>query len=295
MNNKKRVKTELQTAFSSRQYMLSHDFEIYYYSNQALSPVPPHKHNFYEFYFFLEGNVSITIEGQEHIIKAGDFLLIPPNTQHFPSALDAHTPYRRFVLWVSQDYCNRLMQVSLDYVYLLQYVATTHNYWFHNDSISFDTIQSMIFQLIDELKSERFAREAQISLQLNGLILHLNRLIYNRNHLSAQYSEKELYLKISDYITNHLSDDLSLNTLELEFFVSKFYISHAFKDNIGISIHSYITKKRLHACKDAILSREPISQVYERYGFHDYSSFFRAFKKEYGLSPKEYRDLYTLN
>ena len=64
-----------------------------------------------------------------------------------------------------------------------------------------------------------------------------------------------------------------------------------FKENVGLSIHQYITKKRLSLCQEAIRSDTNITEVYQAYGFGDYSSFYRAFKKEYGISPKEYRDM----
>ena len=50
-----------KTDFSTRQYMLSKDFEIYYYSDKHLKNMDSHFHNYYEVYFFLEGNVSIWI------------------------------------------------------------------------------------------------------------------------------------------------------------------------------------------------------------------------------------------
>lgn len=288
-------KKELQTAFSTRQFMYSEDFEVYYYSDQPLKAVHPHAHDYYELYFFLEGNVDIHVEDKIYHIKHGDFLLIPPHVTHYPVFRDHTTPYRRFILWISTAYCSRLMKSSLDYGYLMQYVTTTHNYSFSNDVITFNHIQSQIFALIEEVKSSRFGRKAQITLQVNSLLLYLNRLIYERNHVAGNMPQKELHIALCDFINHHLEEDLSLERLEKEFFVSKYYISHTFKDNIGLSLHQYINKKRLQACKAAISGGAPINSTYELYGFGDYSSFFRAFKKEYGLSPKEYRDMSTLS
>lgn len=274
--------------------MLSKDFEIYYYSDNMLSPVKAHSHNYYEFYFFLEGDINMCIGDKSYDIKPADFVLIPPGISHYPSFINSEKPYRRFVLWISQDYCNEIMQISKDYGYLMQYVCTTKNYIFQNDPIHFNAIQSMIFRLIEEIKSERFARDAEISLQLNGLILYLNRMVYENLNRTFKV-EKALYLSLCDYISDHLEEELTLEKLAGEFYVSKFYIAHAFKNNIGISIHQYIMKKRLQICRDAILGGDTISNIYRQYGFNDYSSFYRAFKKEYGISPKEYKELYKIN
>ena len=55
------MKKKLQTAFTTRQYMLSKDFEIYYYNEKYTSKIEMHTHNYYEFYFFIEGDVQIQI------------------------------------------------------------------------------------------------------------------------------------------------------------------------------------------------------------------------------------------
>ena len=84
------MKTELRTTFDTRQYMLSEDFEIYYYNDRNLPTLRDHTHNYYEFYFFLGGDVSIYIEGIRYALKAGDIILIPPGMHHH---VFVHNPY----------------------------------------------------------------------------------------------------------------------------------------------------------------------------------------------------------
>lgn len=285
------MKKKLQSTFITRQYMVSQNFEIYYYNDHNLSKVNLHSHDYYEFYFFLEGNISIQIGTETYPVRHGDILLMPPKVPHRSIIHSLDVPYRRFVFWISQEYCNHLLQLSPDYVYLMQYVQTSKNYVFHNDKISFNTVQSKVLRLLEEMHSNRFGRDAQISLCANDLVLCLNRMIYSRNVPRPQQDELDLYQQIIEYIDEHLDEDLSLDALAEEFYVSKYHIAHVFKNQLGISIHQYITKKRLALCREAILGKASITEIYQAFGFGDYSSFYRAFKKEYGISPKDYRDM----
>lgn len=289
------MKKNLQTTFSTRQNMLSRDFEIYYYNdtfqNSHYYNVNSHVHNYYEFYFFLEGNVTMNIKGALHVLKPGDVIIIPPNISHYAILNDEHIPYRRFVFWISIDYCNDLLQLSPDYVYLMQHARVTKHYIFHYDVIGFNTLQSKVFRLIEELHSNRFGRDAKITLCANDLILHLNRSVYEMEHPKSQHEQQHLYQNLLLFIEDHLDEELTLDRLAEQFFVSKYHIAHVFKENLGLSVHQFITKKRLRMCQEAILSQTTISNIYLKYGFKDYSSFFRAFKKEFGMSPKEYREL----
>ncbi|MDE7019148.1 MAG: AraC family transcriptional regulator [Lachnospiraceae bacterium] len=284
------MKKNLQTSFQTRQYMLSKDFEIYYYNDKNLPRVGLHAHDYYEFYFFLEGSISIQIDEEIHPLRVGDIILIPPGISHRPIIHDDNIPYRRFVLWISKDYCSHLLSLSPAYGYLLQFAQINKTYIYHNKQISFNTIQSMILRLLEELHADRFGREAQISLCLNGLLLHLSRTIHERNHPQAQNTELSLYHNVLTYMEDHIEEDLSLDKLADTFFVSKYHIAHIFKKNFGMSVHQYITKKRLTLCKEAILGGGNITDIYPAFGFGDYSSFYRAFQKEYGISPKSWKE-----
>lgn len=285
------MKRNLQTEFSTRQYMLSKDFEIYYYNDNKITTVKSHSHDYFEFYFFLSGDVDIHIDEKDYPLKNGDMILIPPKVRHYLNVKSADHPYQRFVFWISEEYYNNLVSHSNDYSYLIDYAAQTKTYVYHFDVLAFNSIQSMIFSMIEELHSNRYGKDLKLSLCVSDLLFFLNRGIYEMTNPNTKKEVQSLYQAITAYIEDHIEEELTLDSIAKEFYVSKFHISHVFKENLGLSVHQYIIKKRLQICRDAILSNTAISEAYLSCGFKDYSSFYKAFKKEYGVSPKEYKEI----
>jgi len=86
--------------------------------------------------------------------------------------------------------------------------------------------------LIEEIHADRFGKAAKIELCVNDLMLHINRAVYEAEHPAARKDASGLYDGILQYIESHLDEDLSLDSLSKAFFVSKYHISHIFKDNL---------------------------------------------------------------
>lgn len=96
--------------------------------------------------------------------------------------------------------------------------------------------------------------------------------------------------EVLDYIQNHLSDDLNIKTLAENSRISFFHFHRIIQAVIGEPLGNYINKARLETAVKLIrYSGESFLSIAERIGYNDLSSFSKAFSKEFGLSPQEYR------
>lgn len=284
------MKKKIRSAFNTRQHMLYRNFEVFYYSDTKFHNIQSHSHDYYEFYFFIEGKVEMDVDGKLYPLRYGDMFLIPPGIQHC-AVVDSSMAYRRFVLWVSRKYFSHLAEQSSDYVYLLKQTTDFQKYLYRFDVLTANTVRGNLFSLLDEIHSNRFGRETKISLSFSSLILLLNRIAFESDHPKTDKEDRSLYEGVINFIDMHLDEELSLNRLANELFVSKYTISHLFQHNTGLSVHQYILKKRLKAFCEAICSGTSITNACRMCGFHDYSSLYRAFRKEFGQSPTQYLDI----
>ena len=191
------MKKKLRSEFNSRQYMLARDFEIYYYSDLHFSSVGRHSHDYTEVYLFCEGRVDMEIEGKSHRLRPGDVLVLPPGTQHRAAVRGDEVPYRRFVFWLSRDFCEALRAESQDYLFLFDRAREKRDYVYPTDPLEFNSLRGRLFELLEELHTDRFGRDAQIGLLVRGLLLSLSRTVCQRVSRSAKQEKRAGYQLIT--------------------------------------------------------------------------------------------------
>ena len=89
------------------------------------------------------------------------------------------------------------------------------------------------------------------------------------------------------YLNNHYADDVTLDVLQEKFYISKYYLCREFRKATGLTVHKYIRRKRLTRVHELRTQGLPIGDAALEAGFRDYSSFYRAFQKEYGVPPRK--------
>lgn len=96
--------------------------------------------------------------------------------------------------------------------------------------------------------------------------------------------------KCLHYINTHLHEKLNVSTLSKECGLSEDYLSFLFKKNLGINLSSYIRNQRLQASKEMLNGNYTVSDIGYYLGFCSESYFISCFKKEFGKTPKQFRN-----
>lgn len=276
-------------SFDGRQSMNGKTFEIFHYREAKPETVSVHHHDFYEIYFFLSGEVSYWTEGKIYQLQPGDFLLMSPMELHYP-IVQPGSVYERVVLWIDRNYLASISTAEVD----LTTCFHTHLHNHINILRSSALMRSRVQELMDLLNREAYGHEfgqllyAQSLLTL--LLLEINRIANREEKAVVLQETPNLVSQIASYINNHCHEEISLERLAKEFYVSKYYLAHEFSKQTGTSIYRYVILKRLMNAKEMIAAGHMPGEVYKYCGFHNYTNFYRAFKAEYGISPRGFAE-----
>ena len=192
------------------------------------------------------------------------------------------------IIYISKDY---LADYHTDSYDLAQCLIEAHRKQSHVLRVpAFGTTKlgQIVRELEQSLDSTEYAYELYHNLLFLEFMIELNRVaIHDGIEYLANSSSNKKMIDVIDYLNEHLTDDISIDFLADTFFLSRYHLMHAFKEETGYTIGNYLTTKRLLLARDLIQQGKPITNVCYECGFRNYSTFSRAYKKNFGSSPRE--------
>ena len=92
------------------------------------------------------------------------------------------------------------------------------------------------------------------------------------------------------YIRQHHMQNLTLEDVAAQVYVSPYYLSHLFKEKLGVTFVEYLTRVRVEMAKSYLLNTQlPVAAIAERVGYEDPSYFGKVFRRLTGSTPKGFR------
>lgn len=269
--------------FDPRQVLYREDFEIFHYKEPKPAGVEVHHHDFYEIYYLIGGSVEYWVEGNLYQLEPGDIFLVRPMELHRP-VVRPKGEYDRIVLWIRKEYLEGLSGEGMDLTACFETGAKL----LRPSESKYPSIAGRLLELVREFSGEEAGSEVASVGLLMQFMVELNRIAAGKGKHQPRRSGSKLVGKVLAYIDKNSGEPLSLEQLAGQFYVSKYYLSHEFSRETGVSVYRYIMMKRLLSAKRLLAAGTPAGEVCYQCGFRDYAGFYRAFKAEYGISPKTF-------
>ena len=271
---------------------LEGDYRLFYLKTLPEREIEPHYHDFHKVLLLLKGQIGYSIEGRSYPLLPGDVVLVGAGEIHNP-VFQGKDAYERVILYLSPSYGSlfgeeaegllRFFEREERRAYLLRPQGN---------------LQSALSRLTQELLSSwqevwgggeeaPFARLYQ-RLKVTELMILLSQAAGQEGRLEEMGVQSSP--AVDDcirYISSHLQEDLSVETIASALFLSKSYLMHRFKDQTGMTIGEFIREKRLFSARKALAEGASVTDACYLSGFKNYSSFYYAYKKKYGHAPRE--------
>lgn len=234
-----------------------------------------HTHDKYEIFCFLHGDAKYYIEGNIYTLRPRDILFIKRAEAH-SLLIGSPIPYERIVTNFTADalvpnsakkYLSNFDSLPLGGANLYPSSIFKEKNWLYY-------INKMLAADNDEIRR----------LYLSVLVHELHECIPIIQNIETA---KDGFSDIINYLNENLTGTLSLENLCEKFYISKSQINRKFKMMTGSTVWEYVTVKRLLLAKELMSTGEPPTKVFSKCGFNDYTSFFRAYKTKFGISPKK--------
>lgn len=236
-----------------------------------------HNHDFYEILLFSEGDSEYIVEGNTYTLEPGDIIVIRRNEMH---RIFHKSPcsYARTIIYLYPDFFleNHCPEYELPF-------SNTEN---EGNKISAELANKLgLTEAFNRLKLYTREADNQDTPVCRSSIIEILYLISKVPAFTGNETHDDLVKQILLYINNNYAENINLDRLAERFFVSKYHICKIFKHGTGHTVHSYVTRKRITQVRELRKQGKSISEAAYLAGFGNYTSFYRAYLKEFGAPP----------
>lgn len=239
-----------------------------------------HRHeDLAEILLILQGHGRYTIDLRCQEVSAGDVILCNGGALHdeFPQT---NEPYQTLCMGVGN-----LLLPGLPACCLIEPTADT---LFHKPE-QYEDLKQLFCQI------DRYAAEQELGYQALCQYLMLatleliKRMVQGRLGRS-QPMETSVFAQVARYLDQHYAEDIPIEQLVSQFYISPYHLSHMFKQKTGYSVKQYVLRRRIGEAQIRLANtKDTVQTISEAVGFEDTSYFSRIFSKYTGFTPTEYR------
>jgi YesN/AraC family two-component response regulator len=246
-----------------------------------------HSHNYFEIYYVEKGNARFFVDDRLFDLHTGDYMIVPPNLVHYNRYITQTT--RVNIYFRDEDLRRGDAYVLADLKsHFLEKAAM-----FHTPSSHKDLLDNVIDRMLHEDKVSDENTEVMMQLLFQEFFILSNRhCITNTGYSNEVAEEGDISIQeAARYISEHYNLPITLNMLAEKSGLSPAYFSKRFHLITGMGMKEYLTYVRLkHAEAELVSTSHSIREIAENSGFSDSNYFKDVFKKEFGVSPRTYRN-----
>lgn len=257
-----------------------------------------HKHQYIEIFYVLRGTFEQILLGEHRAFSEGEVVITDQNCEHadYLSGEDTEVLF----LSINPDFMDKLLDYydgTDDLLHFLFDALRSHQKGQRFLQLKPEKGNAQLEHLFDQLLQEEYAenigyKEIQKFYLLR--ILHTLCLDYalQLHGLDKDSKEKVLLYELERFISTHLGE-ISAKTLEAHFHYHRNYYNLLLKKYRNKNLKTYIQEMRIRQAAIRLReSNDSIHRIAESVGYENNSFFYELFKRQYGISPKDYREKY---